>query len=72
MASLTSKYSILKEDWIKTGNEDHCRQISPNIHSYWKELYVKNGCVCLDDGIAIPNSIKDGYVKAIHATHPVS
>ena len=41
-------------------------------HSLWEDLHVKNGCVCIDDRIAIPNSIKDAYVEAIHATHPWS
>ena len=74
MASLTSKDAILKEIqfWVLTDNEDSCRQVNPYIHSFWKDLHVKNGCVCIDDRIAIPNSIKDAYVEAIHATHPGS
>ena len=74
MASLTSMDGILKEirDCVLTDNEDRCRQISPYIHSFWKELHVKNGCVCIDDRIAIPNSIKDVYMEAIHAKHPGS
>ena len=28
--------------------------------------------VCIDDRIAIPNSIKEAYMEAIHATHPGS
>ena len=35
-------------------------------------MHVKNGRVCIDDRIAIPNSIKESYVEAIHATHPGS
>ena len=70
MASLTSKYAILKEirDCVLTDNEHRCRQISSHIHSFWKDLHVKNGCVCIDDSIAIPKSIKDANVEAIHAT----
>ena len=46
MASLTSKEAILKEirDCILTENEDGCQQISPYIHTFWKDLHVKNGC----------------------------
>ena len=57
MASLTSKDAILKEirDCVLTENEDRYRQISPYIHSFWKDLHVKTGCVCIDDRIAIPN-----------------
>ena len=68
MASLTSKDDILK-NCINSGNEDRCGQISPLIHSYWKGLHVKNCCVCVDDRIATPNSIKDAYVEATHTTH---
>ena len=72
MASLTTKDAILKQirDCILTDNEDRCKQISPYIHSFWKDLHVKNGCVCIDDRIALPHAIKDAYVDAIHATHP--
>ena len=72
MASLTTKGGILKEirDCISTENEDRCKQISPYIHSFWKDLHVKNGCVCVDDRIALPHAFKDAYVEALHATHP--
>ena len=74
MASLTSKHAILKEIWgcVLKDNEDRCRQISPYIHSFLEDLHVKNGCVCIEVRIAIPKSIKDAYVEAIHATHPGS
>ena len=72
MASPTNKNATLKEvrDCIFTENEDCCKQISPYIHSFWKDLHVKNGCVCIDDRIALPHAIKDAYVEAIHAIHP--
>ena len=74
MASLTTTDAIFKEirDCIMTENEDRCKQISPYIHPFWKDMHVKNGCVCIDDRIAIPHSIKKAYVEAIHATHPGS
>ena len=74
MASLTNKDAILKEvrDCILTEKEDLFKQISPYIHSFWKDLHVKNGCVCIDDRIALPHAIKDAYVEAIHVTHPVT
>ena len=74
MASLSTKDAILKEirDCILTENEDRCKQILPYIHTFWKDMHVKNGCVCIDDRIAIPHSIKEAYVEAIHSTHPGS
>ena len=72
MASLTTKDAILKEvrDCILTESEDRCKQISPYIHSFWKDLHVKNGCICFVDRIALPHAIKGAYFEAIHATHP--
>ena len=72
MASLTNKDAILKEvrDCILTEIEDRCKQKSPYIHSFWKDLHVKNRRVCIDDRRALPLAIKDAYVEAIHATHP--
>ena len=69
MAGLTRTNAILKEvrNCINTNNEKRCRQISPNILSYWKDLHVKNGCACKDK-IATTNLIKDAYIEAIHAT----
>ena len=61
-----------QRDCVLTEYEDRYKQISLYIHNFWKDLHVKNGCVCIDDRIAIPNSIKDAYVEAIHATHPGS
>ena len=74
ISSLTSKDAIFKKvrDCVLTDNKDWCRQISSYIHSFWKDLHVKNGCVCFYDRIALTNSIKDTYVDAIHATHPGS
>ena len=72
MASLTTKDAILKEiqDCILTENKDRCKQISPYKHSLCKDLHVKNGCVCIDDKIALPHAIKDAFVDAVHLTHP--
>ena len=54
--SLTSKDAKPKEvrDYVMTENEDRCRQISPFIHSFLKDLHVKNGCVCIDDKLPSP------------------
>ena len=47
MASLRSKDAILKEirDCVLTENQDSCQKISPDIHSFWKDLQFKNGCM---------------------------
>ena len=57
MSSLTTEDAILKEikGCILTENEDRCKQISTYIHTLWKDMHVKNGCVCIDNRIAIPH-----------------
>ena len=42
--------------------------ISPYIHSYWKELHVKNSCVCVDNEIAIP-IINQGWLCWSHSSN---
>ena len=55
MAGLTSKDAILEKvrDSINTDNEERCCQITSYIHSFLKDLHVKNGFVCIDDLMAI-------------------
>ena len=52
---------------MKTGA---AKKGAPYVHGFRKDLHGKNGCVCINDRIAIPNSIKDAYVEAINVTHP--
>ena len=45
---------------------------SQYIHSFRKDLHVKSGCLCVDERVAIPKSIKDAVLESIHMTHPGS
>ena len=74
LAILTGKDAILKEvrDCVIRNDPDRLQEISPYLFSYWRDLSVKHGCVCLDERIAIPNSIKDAVLEDIHSTHPGS
>ena len=71
LTRLKSKKALLKEirDSILTENEDPCKQIIVYIYNFGRDLNVKSGCVCVDDWRAIPNSIKEACVEAIHATY---
>ena len=53
-------------------DEARCKEVSHYIHSFWKDLHVKSGCLCVDEHVAIPNSIKDAVIESIHMTHPGS
>ena len=74
LAILTGKDAILKEvkDCVIRNDADRLQEISPYLFSYWRHLSVKHGCVCLDERIAIPKSIKDAVLEDIHSTHPGS
>ena len=74
LAILTGKDAILKEvrDCVIRNDSDRLHKISPYLFSYWRDLSVKHGCVCLDERIAIPKSIKDAVLEDIHSTHPGS
>ena len=74
LAILTGKDAILKEvrDCVMRDDPDRLQEISPYLFSYWRDLSVKHGCVCLDERIAIPKSIKDPVLEDIHSTHPGS
>ena len=72
IASLTSKDAVLKEvrDCILTNNEARLKAINPYIHSYWRDLHVRSGCVCIDEKVAIPNVLREALTDDIHASHP--
>ena len=74
LAILTGKDAILKEvrDCVIRNDAKRLQGISPYLCSYWRDLSVKHGCVCLDERAAIPKSIKDAVLEDIHSTHPGS
>ena len=72
IASLTSKDAVLKEvrDCILTNNESRLKAINPYIHSYWRDLHVRSGCVCVDERVAIPNVLREALIDDIHSSQP--
>ena len=74
LAILTGKDAILKEvrDCVIRNDAERSQEISPYLFSYWGDLSVKHGCVCLDERIVIPKLIKDAVLEDIHSTHPGS
>ena len=74
LAVPTSKDAVLKEirDCVMQDVEARCKEVSANIHSFQKDLHVKSGSLCVDERVAIPNSIKNDVIESIHMTHPGS
>ena len=65
---------MLKEiqDCVIQDDEARCKEVNPYIHTLWKDLHVKFGYLCVDQRVAIPNSIKEAVLESIHMTHPGS
>ena len=57
-------------DCVMQDDEARCKEVGHYIHSFWKNLHVKSGCLCVDERVAIPNSIKDALLESIHMAHP--
>ena len=72
IGSLTSKDAVLKEvrDCILTANESRLKALNTYIHSYWRDLHVRFGCVCIDEKVAIPNVLREAMIDDIHSSHP--
>ena len=74
LAILTGRDAILKEvrDCVIRDDPDRLREIIPYLFSYWRDLSLKHGCVCLDDRISTPKAINDAVLEDIHSTQPGS
>ena len=72
IASLTSEDAVLKEvqDCILTNNESRLKALNPYIFSYWRDLHVRSGCVCIDEKVAIPNVLREAIIEDIYSSHP--
>ena len=46
--------------------------VNPYLFSYWRDLHVRSGCVCVDERLAIPHSIQDAVSESLHLTNPGS
>ena len=72
IASLTSKDAVLKEirDHILTSNESRLKTLNPYIRSYWRDLHVRSGCVCIDEKVAISDVLREALIDDIHSSQP--
>ena len=74
LAVLTSKDAVLIEvrDCILQNDPQRCREVNPYLFSYWRDLHVRCGCVCVDERVAIPHSIQDAVLESLHLIQPGS
>ena len=71
IASLTSKDTVLKEvrNCILTNNESRLQEVNPYIHSFWRDLHVLSGCLCVDEKVPFPNVLREALIDDVHASH---
>ena len=59
-------------DCILENDAQRCKEINPYLYSYWRDLYVRSRCVCVDEPVAIPHSKQDAVLESLHLTRPGS
>ena len=54
-----TKDAVLKEiqDCILQNDDQRCQDDNPYTLSYWRDLHVRSGCVCIDKRLVISNPI---------------
>ena len=74
LAVLTSKDAVLKEvlDCFLQNDAQRCKELNPYLFSYWRDIHVRSGCLCVDERVAMPHSIQDAVLEGLHLTHPGS
>ena len=64
IASLSSKDAVLKEvrDCILTNNESQLKALNLDIHSYWRNLHIRCGCICIDKKVDTTNIPQEALI----------
>ena len=70
--AMINRDTVLREirDCILNNDQARCKQLSMQIHAKWNSLSVNNGCILVDNKLAIPNILKDSVIDVLHSTHP--
>ena len=64
--------AVLREirDCILNEDQARCKSLSKQIYVKWGRLSVNNGCILVDNKLAIPNILKESVMDVLHSTHP--
>ena len=71
LAVRTSKDAAIKEvkGCISQGEEQRCKDVNPYLYSFWLDLHVRSGCLCVNQRVAIRNSMQDAVLESLPLTH---
>ena len=72
IAAMINRDTVLREirDCIINEDQARCKSLSKQIHAKWGSLSVNNGCILVDNKLAIPNILKESVMDVLHSTHP--
>ena len=72
IAAMINRDTVLPEirDCIINEDQARCKSLSKQIHAKWGSLSVNNGCILVDNKLAIPNILKESVMDVLHSTHP--
>ena len=72
IAAMINRDTVLREirDCIINEDQARCKILSKQIHAKWESLSVNNGCILVDNKLAIPNILKELVMDVLHSTHP--
>ena len=71
IAAMINRNTVLREvrDCIINEDQARCKSLSKQIYAKWGSLSVKNGCILVDNKLAIPNILKESVMDVLHSTH---
>ena len=72
IAAMINRDTVQREirDCITNEDQARCKSLSKQIYAKWGNLSVNNGCILVDNKLAIPNILKESVMNVLHATHP--
>ena len=61
IAAMTNRDSVLREvrDCILADEEQRCKRLCKQIHGQWQNLCTHNGCIMVDNKLAIPHVMRE-------------
>ena len=72
IAAMINWETVLLEDrdCILIDDQDRCKRLSKQIHAKWRSLSVNNGCISVENRLAIPHIMKESVIDVPNSTQP--
>ena len=72
IAAMINRDTVLREvrDCILANDEERCKKLCKQIHGQWRNLSNHDGCILVDNKLAIPHAMEEPVMDVLQATHP--